>query len=97
MSPLYIKRAEVRCAKQRETSEMTATNDQESEDEISPSRKLLRSSMLKTVNSRSQIILKPVCIICNQEKAYFTDVASVFLTPSAELFLHMLPQTIWKL
>ena len=34
----FIERAEVRCAKQRETSEMAAMNDQESEDETGPSR-----------------------------------------------------------
>lgn len=41
----FIKRADVRCVKQRETSEMATTNDQESEDGTGPSRKLLRSSM----------------------------------------------------
>ncbi len=78
-----IKRAQARCAKEQETSE-TTKNDQEtkSEDESGPARKLLRSSTSSTVNFRSQAILPPVCIVCNQEKAYFTDAVSVLLKHS---------------
>jgi hypothetical protein len=49
------------------------------EDETGPARKLLRSSTSSTVNSRRQAILPPVCIVCNHEKAYFTDAVSVLL------------------
>ena len=73
-----IKRAKARCAREQEMSETLTTDNQVSEDEPGPARKLLRSSTSSTVNSRSQAILPPVCIVCNQEKAYFTDTVSVY-------------------
>jgi hypothetical protein len=76
-----IKRAQARCTREQDTSETATRNDQEmtGEDETGPARKLLRSSTSSTVNSRSQAILPPVCIVCNHEKAYFTDAVSVLL------------------
>ena len=63
-----IKRAKARCAREQEMSETPTTDDQVSEDEPGPARKLLRSSTSSTVNSRSQAILPPVCIVCNKRR-----------------------------
>jgi hypothetical protein len=70
-----IKRAKARCEREQETTETVTKNDQEmkSEDESGTARKLLQSSTSSTVNSTSQAILPPVCIVCNQEIAYITD------------------------
>ena len=69
----YIKRAQARCSKRQE----------DENDEDVPAQKTLRSSTAKTtsVKSRNPQILPPVCIICNQEKGYFTEIVSTFLHP----------------
>ena len=72
-----IKCAKARCAREQEISETLTAGDQVNEDELGLARKLLRSSTSNAVNSRSQAILPPVCIVCNQEKAYFTNAISV--------------------
>ena len=66
---------------------MATGNDQEikSEDESGPATKLLRTATSRTMNSRNQAILLPVCIICNKEKSLFTDVVSVLLKNRAAL------------
>ena len=69
----YIKRAQARCSKRQE----------DGNDEDVPAQKTLRSSTAKTtsVKSWNPQILPPVCIICNQEKGYFTEIVSTFLHP----------------
>lgn len=65
----YIKRAQARCSKRQE----------DENDEDVPAQKILRSSTkTNSVKSRNQAILPPVCIICNQEKRYFTEIVSTF-------------------
>ena len=65
----YIKRAQARCSKRQENEN----------DENVPAQKILRSSTkTSSVKSRNQAILPPVCIICNQEKGYFTEIVSTF-------------------
>ena len=71
------KRAKARCLREQETSKTRNDEEMKSEDESGPARKLLRSSTSSTLNYRSQAILPPVCIVCNQENAYFTDAVSV--------------------
>ena len=67
----YIKRAQARCSKRQENEN----------DENVPAQKILRSSTkTNSVKSRNQAILPPVCIICNQEKGYFTEIVSTFFS-----------------
>jgi hypothetical protein len=79
----YIKHAQTRCSKCQE----------DENDEDVPAQKILRSSTkTSSVKFWNQAILPPVCIICNQEKGYFTEIVSTFFHFIILSFLHQ-PRT----
>ena len=69
----YIKRAQARCSKRQEDG-----NDEDVAAQKTPTSSTAKTTLVK---SRNPQILPPVCIICNQEKGYFTEIVSTFLQP----------------